>query len=195
MTRSSRWRLHSSNLVAASGVLLALMPGGGCSDPVRDAEIEALGGEDPDVPPGETHRPGQPCVHCHTKGGPASDSPFAVAGTIYETPDPDSAPAEGIIVQFVDARGGGPRVLPVTNEAGNFFVRAEDWPDITFPLKVALYDDETKPPIQKMKSLIGREPSCNYCHIPNLPPDDLTDEDVENNRRFVGQIYVRVGGS
>lgn len=180
-----------SNLLAL-GVSVPVLLAGGCTDPVRDAEIAALGGEEPNVPPGENHRPGQPCVHCHTKGGPAEDSPFAVAGTVYETPEPDSPPAKGITVQFVDARGGAPRVLPVTNEAGNFYVLEKDWPDLSFPIRVALYNDPAKPPIQTMKSLIGREGSCNYCHIPNLPPDDLTDEDVENNRRFVGQIYVKL---
>src|SRR4051794_4421968 len=52
-----------------------------CGDPVSDARIAALGPEDPGVPPGPLHRPGQPCVVCHSRQGPAS--PFLVAGTVY----------------------------------------------------------------------------------------------------------------
>ena len=49
-----------------------------CTDPLRDREIEALGDEAPGVSPGPEHRPGQPCVLCHSDGGPASSKPFAV---------------------------------------------------------------------------------------------------------------------
>ena len=74
-----------------------------CTDPVRDQQIERLGGEDPRVPPGPEHRPGQPCVLCHSDGGPASDLKFAIAGTIFETSSPESNGAEGVKVFFIDA--------------------------------------------------------------------------------------------
>lgn len=171
-----------------------------CTDPVRDAEIEALGAEDPGVPQGENHRPGQPCLHCHSKGGPAEDHPFAIAGTIYETDAFDSPPAKDIIVQFVDANNGAPRSDPPrTNEVGNFFVPLSDWPDLAFPIRVGLYNDEKKPPVQKMKSLIGREGSCNFCHRPNIDPADIKNAatDDEHDRLLAGsassagQIYVK----
>lgn len=187
---SSAVRLTALALSASVAVLL----GAACSDPVRDAEIAALGEEDPGVPPGENHRPGQPCVVCHSRGGPASDHPFAVAGTIFQDESYDSKPATKITVQFVDARGGSPRALPETNSVGNFFVPLEDWPDLAFPIRVGIYDDPAKPPVQTMKSLINREGSCNFCHRLNLKPSDLTDADIEENKKSVGQIYVTSGG-
>ena len=66
-----------------------------CTDPVRDRAIERLGAEDPAVAIGPEHRPGQPCVLCHSEGGPASGKPFAIAGTVFETILPRSAPAAG----------------------------------------------------------------------------------------------------
>ena len=189
--RSSR----ITRLLVISVLALAVgVPAGGCTDPVRDQEIEALGPEEPGVQPGENHRPGQPCLHCHSKGGPASDHPFAIGGTIYKTPAFDSEPAADISVQFVDAKGGGPRLIPVTNDVGNFWIPLEDWPDLAFPIRVGIYTDETKGPTQTMKSLIGREGSCNYCHRPNRDPDELEDADIENNKQYVGQIYVQSGG-
>lgn len=165
-----------------------------CTDPVRDQDIEALGPEDPAVPQGENHRAGQPCLLCHSSGGPAGNHPFAVAGTIYQSSAPDSEPATDIAVQFVDATGGGPRLTPVTNDVGNFWIPLEDWPDMAFPLRVGIYTDETKAPSQTMKSLIGREGSCNYCHQKTLAGDDLDAADPDDNRRYVGQIYVEPGG-
>jgi hypothetical protein len=187
---SSLVRLTTLALLAFVGVVLE----GACTDPVRDAEIAALGGEDPNVPPGENHRPGQPCLHCHSKGGPAADHSFAVGGTIFETDAFDSKPASNVTVQFVDARGGAPRIVPVTNDVGNFWVPLEDWPDMAFPVRVGIYDDATRPPVQTMKSLINREGSCNFCHRPNLKPDQLTKDDIEDNKRSTGQIYVKSGG-
>ena len=55
-----------------------------CTDPVLDDQIEALGPETGN--PGPTHRPGQPCVLCHSQLGPASDSVFLLAGTVYDSP-------------------------------------------------------------------------------------------------------------
>jgi hypothetical protein len=167
-----------------------------CTDPVRDAEIAALGGEEQGVPIGAEHRPGQPCLHCHVEGGPASGSPFAVAGTVYRTEAHDAPPAEGISVQFVDANNGAPRIIPVTNAAGNFFVRSEEWPDIAFPLRVGLYQDPNAAPVQTMRSLVNREGSCNQCHRRNPNPRaELTPEELDDSRRSAGQIYVTAGAS
>ncbi len=188
----SAWILGLTALVVG-------IPAIGCTDPVRDAEIDALGPEVPGVSPGENHRPGQPCLHCHSKGGPAEDHPFAIAGTIFKTAKHDSEPASDISVQFVDARGGGPRLIPVSNDVGNFWIPLEDWPDMAFPIRVGLYKDEGKPPTQTMKSLINREGSCNYCHRPTVAPEELSGDDpetlekIENNKRYVGQIFAESG--
>jgi len=172
-------------------LLVTLSISGGCTDPVRDAQIQALGDET--GPIGPDHRPGQPCVLCHSAGGPASNKPFALAGTIYKNATDDTG-AKDITVQFVDARGQGPFQLPLpTSDSGNFYVPLEDWPKLAFPVRVALYTDPNKAPVQTMKSLIGREGSCNYCHRPNVIPEaggKLSKEDANDARDSVGQIYV-----
>lgn len=184
-------------LIVVAGFTVAIGGTSGCTDPVRDAEIEALGPEAPGESPGPEHRPGQPCLHCHSKGGPAEAHPFALAGTIYETSAWDSKPASNVTVQFVDANGSAPRSdPPVTNDVGNFWLPLEDWPDMAFPLRVGLYDDPGKPPIQVMNSLIGREGSCNFCHRPNINPNDIKEADDDQKARMLadstesaGQIY------
>jgi hypothetical protein len=191
--------LKSLAIVVVVSAAFAVAIGGtsGCTDPVRDAEIEALGPEAPGESPGPEHRAGQPCLHCHSKGGPAEAHPFAIAGTIYETSAWDSKPASNITVQFVDANGASPRSEPpVSNDVGNFWLPVEDWPGMAFPLRVGLYDDPGKPPIQVMNSLIGREGSCNFCHRPNINPNDIKEADDEQKARLLtdstesaGQIY------
>lgn len=173
-------------------VVVAATSLGGCTDPVRDAEIEALGPEEPGVPPDAEHRPGQPCLHCHTKGGPAKTA-FAIAGTIYETDQPGSKGADGIFVQFVDSAGGAPREIPQTGPSGNFYVPLQDWPDLKYPVRVGLYEDLSGPPTVVMKSLINREGSCNFCHRPNIA--DPTDEEIDDSRSSAGQIFLRAGGT
>ncbi len=182
-----------SGLLLATAIALAI--GGACTDPSRDREIEALGGEDPAVPPGPDHRPGQPCVLCHSEGGPAEKIPFAVAGTIYETPAPGAKGADGVIVQLVDANGGVPRFAGQSGPSGNFFIQKQDWPDMAFPLRVALDQTAEGKPVQTMQSLIGRDGSCNYCHEPNLEPP-LNDLEADRARYKIPQIYLNgaVGG-
>jgi hypothetical protein len=159
-----------------------------CTDPVRDKEIERLGGEDPRVPTGPEHRPGQPCVLCHSEGGPASDHKFAIAGTIFETNSPESNGAEGVQVLFIDA-ASATRTYE-TNAAGNFFIPESEWSDLTFPFKVGLLKDGKPIP---MSSTVNREGSCNFCHRPNpgspyaLPGDDP--------RSSIGQIFVANAGA
>lgn len=132
----------------------------GCSDnPVPDAEIDSLGPEQGD--PGPDHRPGQPCVICHSDNGPASDDPFAVGGTVFH--DPASAiGVSGVQVLFVDSNGSSPKNDIITTKSGNFYVRTSDWSP-SFPLFVNIYNptDGTK---RVMQSHIGREPSCASCH-------------------------------
>ena len=172
------------------GILCAIVVAAGCSDPVLDDAITALGDEQGS--PGPEHRAGQPCVLCHSKSGPASGTPFAVAGTIYQT-SAGTTGADNVTVQFVDARGGAPLVNPKTNSAGNFWVLESEWPDIAFPLRVGIYNDPASPPAQVMNSLIGREGSCNFCHRPFATGSNLTPQEVLDNQSSQGPIFLGGG--
>jgi len=167
----------------------------GCGDPVLDDAITALGDEASGVAPGPDHRPGQPCVLCHSKDGPASGSPFAVGGTIYATNASNAPGAANITVQFIDARGGAPLVNPKTSKSGNFWVPTTDWPDIAFPLRVAIYDNPASAPTALMNSLIGREGSCNFCHRAFYTGSNLSPDQIAANQSSQGPIYVKAGGS
>ena len=155
-----------------------------CTDPVRDRAIERLGEEDPAVPMGPQHRPGQPCLLCHSEGGPASDAPFAIAGTIFETAKSDSAAAADVDVLFVDSNNATRNF--VTNAAGTFYVREAEWSDLAYPFKTGIRKQGGTPLL--MNSTVNREGSCNFCHKPNpgsryaFPDDDP--------RESVGQIYA-----
>jgi hypothetical protein len=178
--------------------LLVLLLLTSCTDPVRDAEITKLGPEVPGVPVGAEHRPGQPCLVCHSEGGPASSKAFAMAGTVYATNEPGAEGAEGITIGLVDSTGGAPAAFPSTGPSGNFYIPIADWPigKLKFPVRVALYKEDDNgglgAPLIVMKSLIGREGSCNYCHRPN-PPDDATDEEIDDSVSSAGQIYLQLG--
>ena len=183
--------LHNNTSRALSALGLALMGAFfmSCTDPVRDRQIERLGGEAGNVPMGPLHRPGQPCVLCHSDGGPASGK-FAVAGTIFETSAADSKGAADVRVLFIDAASAQREAT--TNEAGNFYLTDAEWPDLTYPFKVGILKGNM--PV-RMRSTINREPSCNFCHKPNpgsklsLPGDD--------SRESVGQVFVtaQAGGT
>lgn len=183
---------------ALIGACLALAAGtgSGCTDPVRDQQIAALG--DDTEPPGPDHRAGQPCLLCHSDGGPASSKAFAIAGTVWASASPGAKGKEGIVVQFIDARGGAPAQPAETGPSGNFYVPIADWPNIAFPIRTALYrsdSDIDSAPITKMNSLINREGSCNFCHRTNIDPDDYDDDDakkkaIESTTSSAGQIYV-----
>jgi hypothetical protein len=133
------------------------------TDPVPDSEIESLGPDTTD--PGPDHRPGQPCVICHSSGGPASDDPFAVGGTVFHDPASSQGVA-GVKILFVDSNGSAPIRPPnddiITSASGNFYVRTSEW-NPAFPLYVNIYN-----PVDGvtgiMQSHIGRQPSCASCH-------------------------------
>jgi hypothetical protein len=136
----------------------------GCRyDPVKQSVIDALG---PDTePPSATHRPGQPCLACHTAYAGATPA-FAVAGTVY-TLDSKQAlvPAPNVLVSFVDSLTN--HKYACTNTAGNFAIDADDWTDLTFPLSPVAAG-------VPMVSLIGRDGSCATCHVlPAQNPDAL----------------------
>lgn len=149
----------------------ALAAAAGCANPIQDAKIEALGPEDPAVPQSDIHRPGQPCLLCH---GPykGAEPEMAVAGTIYGYPFDDSAedgnpiPAVGVEIEISDSLDTSPPVKPVTNCAGNFYVKKEDWSP-AFPLRVSIRykvgdNDTDRVP---MDTRISRDGSCAGCHV------------------------------
>lgn len=171
----------SSFLLALSLVLAAA-----CTDPVNDAAIEALGPETSAMD--ENHRPGQPCVLCHREDGPASSSPFSVAGTVYETRGSDAGAAR-VDVHLVS--GGGSEFWAVTNGAGNFYVRKTQW-DPVFPLARIEIGRVVDGGSKKMRTFVGREPSCAGCHFkPNASSiSDAGPRDYEP-LRAVEPIYLK----
>ena len=157
----------------------ALVLGSSCTiDPVHDAAVKALGDEEPDIPQGPYHRAGQPCLTCHGGQGPA-DTRLAIAGTVYlgadDTQKKSSQGADKTLVRIKDANGS--IKCFVTNCKGNFVVRPEDFPRLTFPLLTSI--QKVAGGVSKvriMNSRIGREGSCAYCHKPPF--------DVGNRRQL-----------
>lgn len=129
-------------------------------DPVPQDIIDALGEEK--GTPSAKHRPGQPCLACHSKYEGAEPL-MAVAGTLYalDLADNKLLPARNIRVTILDSKGGTRKAC--TNSAGNFYVAQENWQDITFPILPTAGGTT-------MKSLIGRDGSCASCH--RLPGDE-----------------------
>jgi hypothetical protein len=148
-------------------VLVVLVAFVACDDPVQSAEIAALGPEDPNVPVGELHRPGQPCTVCHDN--------FSIGGTIYH--DDLTTPYDSASVTLVDAANN--QYTATTNSAGNFFVRKSDWQPV-FPIGAytvaeggqvygvtVVGDDPTTP--SQMFTHMGRTGSCATCHFGSGP--------------------------
>lgn len=184
-------------LAAALGVALVL--GAACADPVHDDEVAALGPEAPGVPPGPTHRPGQPCLVCHGGSGPASLQ-FSIGGTAYETqmvPLADggapasSAPLVGASVQLTDSSDLGDASdassvstatqTTTTNSVGNFYILESDWAPV-FPIgglgpshQIQICAGScvsTTVAKASMLTAIGRDGSCADCHF--SPPGPLS---------------------
>jgi hypothetical protein len=145
-------------------ILFFIVAVAACNDPVHDAEVAALGPEDPSVPQGPLHRPGQPCLLCH--------SDFSLAGTVYN--EDLMTPYPGATVQLTDAVGS--QHESTTNEAGNFYIRTSEWMPV-FP--IGSFVDEAGTSIfgvqvigtinpmspAQMITHIGRDGSCGSCHV------------------------------
>ena len=150
----------------ASTVIVAGALGACFVDPVHDNEVSALGGEQQGVPPGPTHRPGQPCLVCHGGSGPANVQ-FSAGGTIFESQTGAPAvPLPGATITLVDTNrsfGTG-----TTNAVGNFYVLQSDWAP-TFPVHVdaVAYAGVSTP----MLTHIGRDASCATCHYDPAGPE------------------------
>jgi hypothetical protein len=161
--------------ITASGIALVASIGSSCNlDPVHRASVNALGGENADAYPiqSQYHRPGEPCVLCHGADGPANTQ-FVLGGTVFWGPDSYENRVDKAYVRVEDARKT--THCFVTNCNGNFFVTADEFPGLTFPLLISV--ERTKQPgngdestlvIQPMSGHIGREASCANCHIQGL---------------------------
>lgn len=148
-----------------------------CADPVHDDLVASLGPEAAGVPPGPTHRPGQPCLACHGGDGPASLQ-FSVGGTIYAVRG-QPAPAVGALVQIEDIEGN--YWTNTTNSAGNFFVELSDFAP-TYPIRMEVVSSDASI-AQRMQTYAGRAGSCADCHTSRADP------------RSPGPIYLTVSVS
>ena len=126
-----------------------------CGDPVRDDGVAALGPETPGVPRGSEHRPGQPCLLCHSDDG--QSRPFSVAGTVY-LDAASQKPADNVAVQIIDAQ----RTVftAITNCVGNFYVQPSQFSP-TYPIWVTMRAGNVQ---RDMDSPSYREGSCAACH-------------------------------
>jgi hypothetical protein len=146
-----------------------------CADPVLSDAVDALGNETSGIDKGEFHRAGQPCATCHQEGGPASDFPFTVAGTVFAQPLRQVG-VESAEVRMTDA--DGTKYTAKTNCVGNFFVTPSEWQP-KFPILVEVGKNNVR---RSMRSAIGRDASCASCHSSELEPADPLSQ--------VGHIYL-----
>jgi hypothetical protein len=160
--------VRSRALAIVAAVTLAA-----CESP-REREADALGPEPGPGEPGPRHRPGQPCLVCHSAEEPIGEIVFDVAGTVYEAEDDPITPGRDVEVTVTDA--DGETFVAITNVAGNFAIIARAdvgqpleigegiWQvpgTLDFPIRVEL---RRGPYAEEMKSFAHRERSCNACH-------------------------------
>jgi hypothetical protein len=138
--------------------LATAAPSLGCVDTVHEDNVQALGSEQPGVPPGPLHRPGQPCITCHGGSGPASLQ-LSIGGTVYAVQG-GNTPIAGVQVQIEDISGvfwNG-----TTNSAGNFYATlAQFAPHYPTTAQITSADGSLT---QAMSTLINRDGSCADCH-------------------------------
>lgn len=154
--------------VLRAALALALLALSACGNPVTDDKIDALGPEVDGVPEGEHHRPGQPCVLCHSVAGGASPE-LSIGGTVFA--DQNSfLPVEGAEIVLYDSVGDS--YVMKSNCIGNFYLEKTGSKDPLFPLAAEVrcptYDaDGNKLEGQKVRSMnswISRDGSCATCH-------------------------------
>lgn len=135
--------------------LVAACASSACADPVHDDAVAKLGGEVAGVEPGPLHRPGQPCVLCHSaKGG---ESELSLAGTVY-VDALSLTPIEDVDVYIIDSQNR--KFASRTNCAGNFFITPEQFaPD--FPIWIGIQRGAI---FRDMDTAVYREGSCAGCH-------------------------------
>lgn len=158
-------------LVALAASCLAESPEEQAADELPP-DPTAGGRDDDDDDGSPTHRPGQPCLVCHSERYDEGEELFVLAGTVYRRAS-DTLGLGGAEVLVEDAAGHA--FTARTNAAGNFMVsvhhgtapeqRGEGefripWP-LDFPLHVAVrYGGVEK----RMRNVIHREGSCAACH-------------------------------
>jgi hypothetical protein len=141
--------------------MLALLVHTGCADPLRQERIDALGPEQDGFGRGKYHRPGQPCLLCHSPGGPGSPD-MSFGGTVFHAPQTGMPfMVSGWVVELTDA--SGTVVTRRSNRCGNFYVTARDFTP-EFPVRVRILNPHTGAPAATMQSRISREGSCGTCH-------------------------------
>ena len=138
-------------------------------DPQHQLAVEALGDEDPRVPTGPLHRPGQPCMVCHDVGDPAKT--FTIAGTVFRD-NVSTTPLTDADILFVDSAGN--RFTSHTNCAGNFYVGLGQFEPV-WPFWVTIRQGANDSP---MGSPVHRDRSCAACHFNPAGP------------RTAGQAYL-----
>ncbi|MEM7154754.1 MAG: hypothetical protein AAF799_18030 [Myxococcota bacterium] len=100
--------------------------------------------------------PGGDCIACHaTNGGPE----FLIAGTVYELfAEPNECFGfEGATVEIVDANGR--EISLPTNEAGNFYLAANDGP-VAMPYRASVVVNGAT----RLMNTMQVNGSCSSCH-------------------------------
>jgi hypothetical protein len=140
---------------------------------IEKQRADGLGPEVSD--PGPKHRPGQPCLWCHSSvfGDGRATPSFDLAGTVYRRRG-DTTGAAGLEIDIEDAAGH--RIVVNANVAGNFALIVEDgltepiqsyegvWRvpgPLVFPLRTSVADGGLK---RNMQNVVHRERNCNVCH-------------------------------
>lgn len=159
---------------------LALVASAGLTcryDPVPQDIIDSLGPES--GAPSATHRPGQPCVACHSTYEGAKPA-MAIGGTVYyQNSQGQILLAKDVLVRVTDSKNTERKAC--TNEAGNFWIEEEDWAELSFPLEV-------RAGARRMQSIVGRERSCGACH--RLPDDEAIDKVTGASHTSAGVVVV-----
>jgi hypothetical protein len=135
-----------------------------CVDEEHNEEVQKLGPEQPGVPKGPDHRPGQPCVTCHGGSGPASLQ-FSIGGTVYDVQG-GSTPSVGakVLVEDVD----GHLCTATTNTVGNFYVTLDQCAP-HYPTQPTVAPADGAIPIS-MVTHVSRDGSCADCHYNPIGP-------------------------
>ncbi len=154
------------SIVVLAALSAFMMLGNACGDPVHDDLVSALGAENPKVPTGPLHRPGQPCMACHGGRGPAK-SAFSMAGTVFALID-KTDPLSGVVVNLKDSVAypdpNSKGIDTTTNAAGNFFLHSDEFTP-AYPVHVKLSHPTAPAGAGKvMYSHVGRDGSCASCH-------------------------------
>jgi hypothetical protein len=162
-------RLYRAGLAA----IVAALPLAGCRDPLREQLLDALGEEVPG-PFAETafHRPGQPCLACHTSYEGAEPE-LTIGGTLFFVPpDGNLFVVPNFIVRLVDAVGATTELQ--SNACGNFYATKDQF-NPSYPMLTEVLapspDDSTKLTTNaQMRSRIARDGSCGNCHMHPVSP-------------------------